>query len=95
MPSGHSATGTTENQTQGIFLAKHGIAALCYDPIGQGERYQLLDDTGKPRFKATDEHTLIGASCILLGRSTATYRVSKKSFFAARISAGLGACIKT
>ncbi|MBI2949296.1 MAG: acetylxylan esterase [Verrucomicrobia bacterium] len=75
MPSGHSATGKTENQTQAIFLAKNGIAALCYDPIGQGERYQLLDDSGKPRFKATDEHTLIGASCILLGRGTATYRI--------------------
>ncbi|MBI4664398.1 MAG: acetylxylan esterase [Verrucomicrobia bacterium] len=75
MPCGHSATGKTENQIQGIFLAKNGIAALCYDPIGQGERYQLLDGSGQPRFKATDEHTLLGAACILLGRGTATYRV--------------------
>ena len=27
----------------GILLARHGMAALCYDPIGQGERYQMLD----------------------------------------------------
>jgi dienelactone hydrolase len=75
MPSGHTATGKTENQVQGIFLAKNGIAALCYDPIGQGERYQLLDKSGKPMFKATDEHMLVGAGCILLGRGLATYRI--------------------
>lgn len=75
MPCGHTATGKTENQTHGIFLAKSGIAALCYDPIGQGERYQLLDGAGKPRFRSTEEHTLVGASSILLGRSTASYRV--------------------
>ena len=26
-----------------ILLARNGMAALCYDPIGQGERYQSLD----------------------------------------------------
>ncbi len=75
MPSGHTPTGKLENQTNGIFLAKSGIAAFCYDPIGQGERSQLLDANGKQRFGATDEHTLIGAACMLLGRGTATYRI--------------------
>jgi dienelactone hydrolase len=75
MPSGHTASGKLENQTNGIFLAKSGIAAFCYDPIGQGERSQLLDANGKQRFGATDEHTLIGAACMLLGRGTASYRI--------------------
>ena len=52
-----------------------GIAAMAYDPIGQGERFQLLDEAGKPRFKSTEEHTLLGATSMLVGRGTATYRI--------------------
>ncbi len=75
VPCGHSRDGKVSYQHVCILLAKYGIAALCYDPIGQGERYQLLDENGKPRFKSTTEHTLLGAACILLGRNTATYRI--------------------
>lgn len=75
VPCGHTANGKVGYQRPCIFLAKYGIAALCYDPIGQGERYQILDNAGRPRFKSTTEHTLIGAGCIPLGRNTATYRV--------------------
>ena len=75
VPCGHSASGKAANQRPCILLAKNGIAALCYDPIGQGERYQFLDDAGKERFRATTEHTLLGAGSIPLGRNTATYRV--------------------
>src|SRR5947207_1635452 len=59
-----------------ILLAKNGIAALAYDPIGQGERRQLLDDGGKPAVpRSTDEHTLVGVGALLVGWNTATYRI--------------------
>ena len=75
MPCGHTASGKTENQIAGMFLAQNGVACLCYDPIGQGERYQFLDAKGKPLHKPTTEHTLVGAGSIPLGRGTATYRI--------------------
>ena len=45
IPCGHSHNGKAAGgyQRASILLAKHGMAALCYDPIGQGERYQMLD----------------------------------------------------
>lgn len=75
MPVGHSADGKLSNQVPAIFLARNGFAALCYDPIGQGERYQFLDAQGKRRFGPVNEHTLTGAGCIPLGRNTATLRI--------------------
>ena len=45
IPCGHSHNGKASGwyQRMGILLARNGMAALCYDPIGQGERYQALD----------------------------------------------------
>ncbi len=76
--SGHSRTGKTAeyNQRFGIAMARHGMAALCFDPIGQGERSQMLKDDGQPRFSGTTtEHFLIGVGSTLVGRNTARYRV--------------------
>lgn len=76
--SGHSRTAKTAdyNQRVGIALARNGIAALCYDPIGQGERSQILNDQGAPQFSSTtQEHFLIGVGSILLGTNTAKYRI--------------------
>ena len=75
VPCGHTSNGKTGYQHICILLARNGIAALCYDPIGQGERYQLLNAEGKPRFRSTDEHTLLGVGSMLVGRNTASYRV--------------------
>lgn len=77
IPSGHSATGKAAgyNQQGAMILAMNGIAALAYDPIGQGERSQLLDKNGKPRFGSTTEHTILGTGSIPLGLNTATYRI--------------------
>lgn len=98
IPCGHSHTGKGAEAYQrvAILLAKHGIAALCYDPIGQGERYQmygrgvehidnpasrpnskkiLADIPGQPHFDSVEEHTLIGVGSILLGTSTAKFRI--------------------
>jgi cephalosporin-C deacetylase-like acetyl esterase len=76
--SGHSRPGKAAdyNQRFGIILARHGMAALCYDPIGQGERSQILTAEGKPQFSGTTtEHTLIGVGSILIGTNTARYRI--------------------
>lgn len=76
--SGHSRTGKTAdyNQRFGIAMAENGIMALCYDPIGQGERSQIVTAAGTPEFEATtEEHFLVGTGSILVGRNTATYRI--------------------
>ncbi|MFN4257929.1 MAG: alpha/beta hydrolase family protein [Gemmataceae bacterium] len=78
LPCGHSANGkaSVSYQRMGIALAKHGIAALCYDPIGQGERRQLLDNQGKAAIAgSTSEHTMTGIGALLIGQNTASYRV--------------------
>lgn len=78
MPIGHSSNGKAADYIQrgSILLAKNGLAVLTYDPIGQGERRQLLDPAGKPTISSsTNEHTLVGIGALLNGESTATYRV--------------------
>jgi dienelactone hydrolase len=78
MPCGHSANGKAAEgyQRAGILLAKNGLAVLCYDPIGQGERLQLLDKDGKSATGGgTTEHDMVGVGALLVGSSTATYRI--------------------
>ncbi len=79
VPCGHTQEGKAGETYQRacILLAKNGLAALCYDPIGQGERLQALDDHGKVLISAgsTTEHTLAGIGALLVGRSLAGYRV--------------------
>jgi len=78
MPCGHSANGKAVEAYQRacILMAKNGLAVLCYDPIGQGERIQLLDRQGKPAIAgSTSEHTMTGVGALLVGSSTATYRI--------------------
>src|SRR5262249_51289389 len=78
VPCGHSANGKAAEAYQRacILMAKHGMAVLCYDPIGQGERIQLLDKLGKPAIAgSTSEHSMVGVGALLVGKSTATYRI--------------------
>ena len=77
VPCGHSANGKASEAYQigSILMARHGIAAFCFDPFGQGERYQVLSDEGKPKHGTTTEHTLAGTGCILLGLNAATYEI--------------------
>lgn len=77
VPCGHSDNGKAHEAYQRacILLAQHGIAALCYDPIGQGERYFYLTADGKPEVGATQEHTLLGVGAILTGTNIAAYRI--------------------
>ena len=73
---GHSKTGkgADYNQFIGITLARNGIAAFCYDPIGQGERSQILPEEGS-KLGSVAEHFLIGSGSALLGLNTAGYRI--------------------
>ena len=87
VPCGHSDNGKAAEAYQRvcILMAKNGLAALCYDPIGQGERLQLLDvvarsETVPQRLKgaikgSTSEHTMVGIGALLVGQSCAGYRI--------------------
>jgi dienelactone hydrolase len=77
-PCGHytQAKAAEEYQRACILLAKNGIAALCFDPISQGERFQLLTAEGKPAAGVgTFEHTHADVGALLVGRCTASYHV--------------------
>ncbi|MBI2423341.1 MAG: prolyl oligopeptidase family serine peptidase [Candidatus Hydrogenedentes bacterium] len=76
VPCGHedSGKGGETYQRASMLLARNGIAALCYDPVGQGERFAFYKD-GKPAFGTTIEHTLIGVGAILTGANIAAYRI--------------------
>jgi dienelactone hydrolase len=93
VPCGHSHDGKAVGQYQraAILLAKHGMAAMCYDPVGQGERYQMLDPTQQRkvfddaahvptphpnvRLMCTTEHTMMGISSALIGANVAQFRI--------------------
>ncbi len=73
-PCGHSENGKAAGayQMANRLLAQNGFIVLCFDPIGQGERKQLLDTAGKPARRASGEHQQLGVAPILLGRSLAS-----------------------
>lgn len=69
---GHGIHGKAPYSHAAAMLAANGIAVLVVDPIGQGERLQLIDDSGKALTRgATTEHTLLNAGLNLLGTSLA------------------------
>jgi dienelactone hydrolase len=76
--SGHSRTAKAAdyNQRFALTMVRLGMAAFCFDPIGQGERSQILDERHAPEHAGTTtEHQLVGIGSILVGRSTASYRL--------------------
>jgi dienelactone hydrolase len=93
VPCGHSHEGKAVGQYQLIcmLLARHGMAAMCYDPIGQGERYQMLDLAKERavfddaphvkvphpnvRLMCTTEHTMTTISSALIGANAAQFRI--------------------
>lgn len=93
VPCGHSHDGKAAGQYQRacILLARNGMAAMCYDPLGQGERYQILDITRERsvfddaahvatphpnvRLMCTTEHTMIGIGSTLIGANVAQFRI--------------------
>jgi cephalosporin-C deacetylase-like acetyl esterase len=68
------AKATASYQKTAILLAKHGFVVLVIDPISQGERFQLTDETGEPATRGgTTEHTLLNASSNLVGTNVVNY----------------------
>ena len=59
----------------GILAAVNGLAGFVDDPIDQGERFQYLNEQGKPVYQSVQAHNLIQAGSILVGRNTATFEV--------------------
>jgi cephalosporin-C deacetylase-like acetyl esterase len=58
-------------QRVAIGLARKGIVALVFDPMGQGERLMY---GGRPA-SATAEHVIAGKPTLLVGRTLAHYRI--------------------
>jgi dienelactone hydrolase len=77
LPCGHSDNGKAAEtyQRASMLLAQNGCAVLCYDPIGQGERYDFLQENGKPLFGTTLQHTVMGVPAILTGTNIAMFRI--------------------
>ena len=77
-PCGHAPGGKIAPGYQrfGILMARHGLAVLTWDPIGQGERLQFLDsETGRSRYReGTGEHRILGVRCYLVGDNLMQYR---------------------
>jgi len=73
VPCGHSANGKASEAYQSacVLLAKNGLVALIYDPIGQGERNQLPPSISH----GTHEHTLVGIGALAVGLNTGHYRI--------------------
>lgn len=74
---GHSSNGKAAEAYQSYAqgLAKQGYVVLIYDPIGQGERLQYLDDNLKPLSGGgTREHAQAGNQQFLVGEFFGTWR---------------------
>ncbi len=77
-PCGHSGNGKAHKsyQAMGALLALNGMVALVFDPIDQAERFQYRGERGPyvpgkdgPELDGILGHQIVGAACILLGRS--------------------------
>jgi PelA/Pel-15E family pectate lyase len=76
--AGHGAAGKTENWSWGVNFARNGIAALAYDPLGQGERLQYFDAARKASSigNPTGEHGEANVPTLLIGDDLARYMVN-------------------
>jgi dienelactone hydrolase len=74
---GHSTNGKAAEAYQSFAqgLARQGYVVLIFDPIGQGERLQYVDDDLKPKFGVgVSEHLLAGNQQHLVGEFFGTWR---------------------
>ena len=56
-----------------ILMAKNGFVVLTYDPVGQGERFQLIRPSAGPIAQGTGEHMLVHTGALLVGNCAATH----------------------
>ena len=61
-------------QSACIGLAKKGIVALIFDPMGQGERWMYRGDRGQP-MEGSAEHNVAGRPAYLVGVTLTNYRM--------------------
>ena len=77
-PCGHAGAGKAAETYQrfAALMARQGIAALTWDPLGQGERLQFLDkQTGASTIgSGSAEHRVLGNQCYLVGDNLMQYR---------------------
>ena len=79
IPCGHSYTGKGAEpyQKAARLFALNGFAVLQADPVSQGERFQLLDESGKPATKGgTMMHELLGEAQLLTGTNTLIHELN-------------------
>lgn len=74
---GHSVNGKAHPGYQEgcILMAENGLAALIYDPIGQGERRQMLKPDGSILWQAAMDHLFGGQTSMLVGQNIARYMI--------------------
>jgi cephalosporin-C deacetylase-like acetyl esterase len=77
IPCGHyrASKAHDEYQSMGALCALHGMAALVYDPVGQGERLQLLTEDRRQIYWGTRSHTMADICAVLLGSSVARFEI--------------------
>ncbi len=75
MQSGHTQEGKAENQLLAANLALKGFVALCFDPIGQGERVQTYSRQLDAPLAgwSVPEHIGMGAQALLIDEGLARY----------------------
>lgn len=68
---GHTENGKASKDYQAVcaLMAQNGLVALSYDPICQGERFQIID---APRH-GTTTHTLLNIGSLFVGQSVVGY----------------------
>ena len=74
---GHSVNGKAAEAYQGFAqgLSRMGYVVLIYDPLGQGERLQHVDEQLKPKYgSSVSEHLLVGNQQYLVGEFFGAWR---------------------
>ncbi|NOY29196.1 MAG: prolyl oligopeptidase family serine peptidase [Planctomycetes bacterium] len=74
---GHSPSGKADKSYQSFAqgLARLGYVCLIYDPIGQGERLQYVDEDGADKFRGpVHQHNHIGNQQLLVGEFFGMWR---------------------
>ncbi len=67
VPCGHAPHGKGGYQAVGALFALNGFVAMVYDPICQGERYQI------PQLRCTQAHSRLLPGSLLVGRTVVGY----------------------
>jgi dienelactone hydrolase len=75
LQAGHTQEGKLEDQRIAANLAMKGFIALCFDPIGQGERAQTYSRQLGAQVAgwSTPEHIQMGAQSLLIGEGLSRY----------------------